>query len=74
MAEKLLEPSLSSEVDDGNAPIGQKVLLEVGKVRHPIFEVMIGITGENEIDVVVPQSGVVRVVIGVRSCNDTFKF
>jgi len=60
VAKKLLEPSLTSEVDDGNAPIGLKVLLEVGKVRHPLFEVMIGIAGENEVDAVVRQAGVVR--------------
>ena len=57
--DELLEPSLAIEVDDRETAIGLKILVEVGKVPHPIFKVMIDIAGEDEIDGVIRQAGVI---------------
>ena len=53
VAKELVKPSLTIEVDDGHVTIRLQVLLNIGKVGCPVFEVMIGIAGEDEIDTVI---------------------
>ena len=48
--EQPLKPPLPVELDDGNTASGPKLLLEARKVGNPLRQVMVSITGEDEVE------------------------